>query len=509
MDVSLNPRKASEQEIVSRLKTLGSRIVFAKRRFVAMMPEINRRRIYLKLNYDNIYDLARIEAEFTAPVVRRIINTGNRIQPFPAFRRLFENSDIGWTKFETISKVLDSENAVDFLWHLKNNTPKKALEEIADEIKRQRKQKAAAEKAAAEKAAAEKAAAEAQRNGAAPTTDSNNTDGGTGRDDVDTTDTSGSDNDGDGDEASQNSEQSTLFGSAYRKGPGNPDETKGPSASTEGCTCTCGCNHKRGVGQVFQLAGKAAINVTLYAHVAEALQQRADMLEKSKSGIADLSKVVEDLLFANPEGGAQDKGKTKPKAHTKKREREVHIVTYDKEKDIYSARCRYGDYVLKPLEVRELSCNYGDPFDLHELRERAVDCANEYMANRIALGKELTDHIPKLVDDFLFYRSRGYFCEFPGCCCRGFDTHHLERKARNKSCHPDRLVVLCLKHHMLAHYGAIGGEDGPICDLHVDISQGRLREQEGSEIARIDALYRRMRVIAARKRHQPKCFSTN
>ena len=164
------------------------------------------------------------------------------------------------------------------------------------------------------------------------------------------------------------------------------------------------------------------------------------------------------------------------------------VVTHDKDKDLYSSRSRNGSFEVEASEVKETSKNFDEPLDLHAMRQRAIARAEQYMLKRLSLRKELTDYIPKLIEDYLFFRSKGYFCEFPGCHCRGFGVHHL-----------DRLVVLCIRHHKLAHDGAIGGEDGPISGLHIDVSLARRRAEDGSDAdrAKIDAIYRHMRAIAA------------
>ena len=508
-DVSRCPSEAQDADLIKRLKWLGKSIKNSRRRFIALLPEIEKRKLYLQLKYDDTADLAYCEAHFSPGVVSKVLRTAKYLEPFKAIKRLFEKSDIGWTKFAVVAPVLTKDNANDFLWHLKNRTSKSSLEEmvrIAKEEKRRLEGVAIGSierGSSARSSSAFVSSAIEQSKPIGQVHQFKAINGQVSRD------------------ACPNStDQNNLFNQSKDETPEEVIESQvaGKAYGVSGtgiCTCTCGCNHKKGVGQIFYVAGKAAVNVTLYASVAEALFQRADMLEVSKSKIADLSKVIEGLLYSNlelsnfePSNSASNKSNNysaENESYKLKREREVIVVTHDKDKELYSSRSRKGDFEVEANEVKETSKNFDEPLDLHAMRERAIARAEEYMDTRLSLGKELTDYIPKLIEDYLFFRSKGYFCEFPGCNCRGFGVHHLDRFAINRSCRPDRLVVLCIRHHKLAHDGAMGGEDGPISGLHIDVSLARRRAKEGSdaERAKVDAKYRHMRAIAARNRHQP------
>ena len=478
-DVSRNPERAKDVEIIVSLKSMGKKIKTFRRRFVALLPEIEKRQLYKKLNYDSTANLAFCEADFSPGVVQKILRMARFLEPFATLKRLFEKSDIGWSKFATIAPVLTRDNASDFFWHLKNKTAKSTLEEMARALREEKE----ARQGSVKKSKVIVAANSAKEKPIVPPKEQQQ---------------SPLPMPVPPKEQQQSPLPMPVLGTQSAKGEQVADKDE------PGCTCSCGCNHKKGVGEIFYVAGKAAVNVTLYADVAEALFQRADMLEKSRSKIADLSKVVEGLLYTN--AGHLAHATHKKESYKRKREREVIVVTYDKEEKKYSSRSRCGDFEVSEDDVRMVSKNFSVPLELNELRERAIRRAKEYMLSRLSIGKELTDYIPKLIEDFVFFRSKGWFCEFPGCNCRGLAIHHLDRFAINRSCHPDRLVLLCLRHHKLAHDGAMGGEDGPICGLHIDVSLARRRAEKGAERDEVDSMYRHMREIAARNRHQPTLY---
>ena len=514
VDVSLDPSNASDELLLEKIKYLGKNIRYSRRRFIAMLPEIDRRRLYRKLGYESTSLMASHEAELSHNVVSKVLKAAEYIRPFRGIKILFERSNIGWSKFVAIASALSRENAADFLWHLKNNTPKSSLEEMARTINEKKKKKqnkttnikGAARKGTSTDETSSSNERDTEINSQADLFSGANGDCG----DDETNNDCGDDetNNDCGDDETKNDGDDNYDTTSDI----DDEDTKGSDNETKDgtCTCTCGCNHRQGVGTVFSVAGKAAINVTLHAHVAEALMQRADKLKRKKSRISDLSKVVEKLLYLDeetkvaktlPSDKAQLQERTKP-SYAKKRNREIHVVTYKDSEDIYSGQTRYGKFEAPAHMVREANAKYGAPIDLNEMRQRAIACAQEFMLSKKALGKELNDHIPRLVKDFIFYRSRGFFCEFPGCNCRGYAFHHLDRKSLNKSCHPDRVAYFCFLHHDLSHNGCIGGEDGPISGLHIDIALGRKLAESESDIARVDALYQMLRDSAVKNKHR-------
>ena len=102
-DVSRNPEKAKDAEIIASLKSMGKKIKTFRRRFVALLPEIEKRQLYKKLNYDSTANLAFCEADFSPGVVQKILRMARFLEPFATLKRLFEKSDIGWSKFATIA----------------------------------------------------------------------------------------------------------------------------------------------------------------------------------------------------------------------------------------------------------------------------------------------------------------------------------------------------------------------------------------------------------------------
>ena len=517
MDVSLNPKNATNRELIERMQQLGRRILGAKRRFVALLPEIEHRQLYKELNYSSTSELARVEAGFSAGVVYKILKTAKSIAPFKAINRLFECSDIGWTKFAVIAPVLDKENAADFLHYLKK-ADKGTLEKLVKALKAQRKAEAErkrkeledAERAANGQGPSEEEAPEeetpeeetpeeetpekeevpisgtnrkgAEKNGTKTTTvpyQGTFPFGGSSEED----DAADAADAADTDDAADTADAANATETTEEQ---NTDEKEN--------TCHCDASSRKGVGKLYYLSGKAVVNVTLYADVAEKLLQRADKVKTKKSLVARLSKAVKDALFED-EKHAAGKGKRKPKL-------DLQVITFDKEKKEYKTRTRYGDVVLPQSEVKEAAANYNDPTDMNAMYERAKKCAKEYMDSRLALGKELTRYIPALVRKYVVLRSKGFFCEYPGCNCRGYQIHHLLRFALNNSCNPDNLVVLCKLHTDLAHIGALDGEDGPIENLSINIGLARKRAEENDARSFIDEKVKIFKDQASRDRHK-------
>ena len=447
MDITRDPRNASTDQLVKRATNLGADIRYGRRRFIACLPEINRRKLWKRFGHQSIFLMASHVAEYSTATTRRILNTADRIQPFVAVRRLFESSNIGWSKFEKISTVINRDNAGEILKLLKSATYQ-AIKRYVDDIE-------------AEEEAKKKREQEKEKEKEKETQDNSD------------------------DESGDSDTKETAIVGATRSGvlfPPKPDSESEDSGGADETKTNETNEGKITIGKLVNQGGVQVVTLTLYPRVAERLMQKVDKLGKYYSRVAGVSKIVEHLLNECETDLVADKDALFRKPKKKKKEHSTDVVFWEKEANSYWARTRFGPVTVNLAELKECNANYDTPINLNEMALKAEEAAIEYEEKKKAEGKELGRYRPPLVDKFMLYRSGGGFCEHPGCNERG-ECHHIDRFSVKKTCRPSRMVNACEGHHDLKHSGLEKYDE--LSDL--------LDENHRRAAARVDAKYRQMR----------------
>ena len=461
-----NPSKAPTKTLIAILKDMGSDIKFKRRRFIACLPEINRRRLWPHFGYDTLTKMACCVADFSVDTVRRVISMEKKIRPFVGIKRLFEQTNIGWSKFELAARVIDEKTASDLHKLLKNNASYSAIKTYVKDIEREREEVQKAKEAAA--AAKESENAHDEK--------SNTTSGLEPTDGETKEECSGSG------PAHMTSEK-VIQGASCKGTDGSPEgQATLFSAFSKNAT-----NGKQpAIGQLVMQGGVEVVTLTLYPQVAERLMQKVDQLGEDYSRVKGVSKIVEHLLNSCPEDLVLDKKASFHKTKKVKTNHTTDVVFWDKTRDAYFARTRFGT-VSVPNEKINKDGAYDNIIRMDDLYVKAKEKAAEY-ALRVKSGEKVSRKLPAAVETFLFYDSGGGFCQYPGCNKRASSSHHGLAYAIEPNCDPDTTYKPCDSHHELKHSGLKRYDD--------DIGN----EAEKAARKKVDSDYRLSRKKAMQKK---------
>ena len=100
----------TDKELYEKCQTLGFLIKRFHKQFVSLLPEVERRQLYLKHDMYNIFEFASKLACLSHETVRRVLRLDTILQSFPILHGLFKSSTVSWSKLEIISHIATLEN---------------------------------------------------------------------------------------------------------------------------------------------------------------------------------------------------------------------------------------------------------------------------------------------------------------------------------------------------------------------------------------------------------------
>ncbi|MCK9186211.1 HNH endonuclease [Candidatus Gracilibacteria bacterium] len=103
----------SDEQLYKKCVECGMNAKVWVRKFVAMLPEVEKRHLYKKKGFVSIYDFAKKLAGMSDFTVDRILRLVKRIEDKPILLRQFESGKQSWSKIETVSYIATKETQED------------------------------------------------------------------------------------------------------------------------------------------------------------------------------------------------------------------------------------------------------------------------------------------------------------------------------------------------------------------------------------------------------------
>jgi hypothetical protein len=100
----------SDESIFQLCRKYGSQALFWRQKFIGLLPEVNRRRLYEKKGCSSIIEFAKKLAGLSEEQVRLTLNTEKRFEDKPLLRELLVNGEVSINKLARIVSIATSEN---------------------------------------------------------------------------------------------------------------------------------------------------------------------------------------------------------------------------------------------------------------------------------------------------------------------------------------------------------------------------------------------------------------
>lgn len=124
----------TDKELYNLCKKYGENALHWRRKFIGLLPEVNRRRLYEKKGFCSIFEFAKRLCGLSEEQVRRVLNLEGRFRDKPGLHGALISGEVSVNKLARIASVATPENE-DFWAEKAQQLPKSALETLIKDVK--------------------------------------------------------------------------------------------------------------------------------------------------------------------------------------------------------------------------------------------------------------------------------------------------------------------------------------------------------------------------------------
>jgi len=126
--------KLTDNELYKRCQQYGKNTLHWRRKFISLLPEVNRRKLYEKKGFASIFEFAKKLCGLSEEQVRRVLNLEERFKDKPALYQALTSGEVSTNKLARIASVATPENE-EFWADKVQQLPNRALETFIRDIK--------------------------------------------------------------------------------------------------------------------------------------------------------------------------------------------------------------------------------------------------------------------------------------------------------------------------------------------------------------------------------------
>lgn len=119
----------SDEQLLRLCKKFGKRALVWRRKFIGLLPEVNRRRLYERRGCQSIFEFAKKLAGLSEEQVRRALNLDRTFQDKPALKTLLVEGRVSMYKLARVASIATPENEQELAEKVKL-LPRGALETL-------------------------------------------------------------------------------------------------------------------------------------------------------------------------------------------------------------------------------------------------------------------------------------------------------------------------------------------------------------------------------------------
>lgn len=131
----INLNKLNDQKLFHLCKFYGGQAKKWRYKFMGLLPEVARRKLYEKNGFDSVFEFAKKLAGLSEEQVRRVLNLEKKLEQTPLLKNLLVTGEVSVNKLVRIASIASKENEADLAEQVRI-LPQSALETmVRDERK--------------------------------------------------------------------------------------------------------------------------------------------------------------------------------------------------------------------------------------------------------------------------------------------------------------------------------------------------------------------------------------
>lgn len=128
----------TDKQLYKKAQFYGKNALLWRQKFIGLLPEVQRRRLYEKKGFGSIFEFAFKLAGLSADQVRLALNLEKRFEDKPVLKKMFENGEVSINKLTRIVSIATSTNETALAEKVKV-LPKSALDTLVRDVKAEKK----------------------------------------------------------------------------------------------------------------------------------------------------------------------------------------------------------------------------------------------------------------------------------------------------------------------------------------------------------------------------------
>ena len=120
-------KNISDEKLLAMCKMYGKQAIIARRKFLGLLPEVNRRRLFEKRGFNSIFEFAFKMAGVSEEQVRDVLNLEKRFVDKPNLHKALVSGSVSANKLVRVAALATTANEK-VLVELAQSLPQKALE---------------------------------------------------------------------------------------------------------------------------------------------------------------------------------------------------------------------------------------------------------------------------------------------------------------------------------------------------------------------------------------------
>jgi len=130
----MNIRKISDEKLYQLCKEFGDKTRLWRQRFIGLLPEVNRRKLYKKKGFGSVFEMAAKMAGLSREQVARALSLDQKFDDKPALKSLLVNGEARIHKLARVVSIATVENEKELAEQVQR-LPQKALETLVRDEK--------------------------------------------------------------------------------------------------------------------------------------------------------------------------------------------------------------------------------------------------------------------------------------------------------------------------------------------------------------------------------------
>lgn len=138
MSLNLILMNISNDQLYNLCKKYGASALLWRQKFIGLLPEVNKRKIYEEKNFSSIFEFAKKLCGLSEKQVKLALNLEKRFRDKPSLKKVLVNGEVSINKLTRIASVATVENESELADRAKI-LPKKVLDTFVREMKTEKK----------------------------------------------------------------------------------------------------------------------------------------------------------------------------------------------------------------------------------------------------------------------------------------------------------------------------------------------------------------------------------